>query len=246
MHRLKLWTAAVAVTLAAGSAAGFSWYYFAPPPSQALPLADDLIAISSEQGQRLLAQSAHKTDHAQLLPVFTPQRRRAFCGPATSATVINALLPPASRVTQFSLFDNVVGIKSELDVSMSGLSLEEFATLLRAHGLAVRTIYAGQADIADFRRDAQAMLAEPHTYVIVNYDRVALGQVGPGHISPLGAYHAATDRLLVMDVAAYKYPYTWVPTAKLWAAMSEPVAGRTRGYLLVSARASDSGTLNKP
>lgn len=241
------WVAALAAAGVLSAVGGFSWYYLAPPPVANLPLAGGLIAVSSEQGQQLLAESAHRTDLDQLDPVFVPQRRRAFCGPATSATVINAALRPSDRVTQYSLFDTAAaGIKSELDVSMSGLSLEELAALLRAHGLAVRTIYAGQADIADFRRDAQAMLAEPHTYVIVNYDRVALGQVGPGHISPLGAYHAATDRLLVMDVAAYKYPYTWVPTAKLWAAMSEPVAGRTRGYLLVSARASDSGPLHRP
>ena len=231
---------AAGVTLLAGG--GFSWYYLAPPPAANLPLAGGLISVSSARGQQLLAESTHKTDLDQLGPVFVPQRRRGFCGPATSATVINAALRPADRATQFSLFGTAAAdIKSELDVSMSGLSLEELAGLLRAHGLVVRTVYAGQADIAAFRRDAQAVLSEPHTYMVVNYDRAVLDQVGPGHISPLGAYHAATDHLLVMDVAAYKYPYTWVPAQKLWAAMSKPVAGRTRGYLLVTGSAGTDG-----
>lgn len=230
------WAAMLAAALALSAGGGFSWYYLAPPPAERLPLADDLIAISSEHGQQLLVESIHKTDHDQLNPVFVPQRRRAFCGPATSATVINAALRPATPLTQFSLFDTAAqDIKSELDVSMSGLALEELAQLLRAHGLVVRTIHAGASDIEAFRSDALAVLSEPHTFMVVNYDRAALNQVGPGHISPVGAYHAAADRLLVLDVAAYKYPYTWVPAAKLWAAMSQPVAGRTRGYLLVSA-----------
>lgn len=230
------WAAAGGAAVALSAAGGFSWYYLAPPPAENLPLAVDLIDIDSDHGRRLLVESAHKTDHGQLGPVFVPQRRRAFCGPATSATLINAVLRPADPVTQFSLFDDMAPeLKSELDVSLSGLTLEELAQLLRAHGLVVRTVQAGASDIAAFRRDAQAVLSEPHTFLVVNYDRAALDQVGPGHISPVGAYHAATDHLLVMDVASYKYPYTWVPVEKLWAAMSEPVAGRTRGYLLVSA-----------
>jgi hypothetical protein len=72
--------------------------------------------------------------------------------------------------------------------------------------------------------------------LVVNYDRRELGQSGAGHISPLGAYSPATDRLLILDVAAYKYPYTWVPVSKLWSAMNtiDSDSGRTRGFLLVT------------
>lgn len=246
MNRTLKGAVALATAVVLTTAGGFSWYYFAPPPAEALPLAPDLIAASSDQGRQLLAEAAHKTDLAQLGPVFVAQRRRAFCGPATSATVINAALRPAERVTQFSLFDTEAqDIKSELDVSMSGLSLEELAELLEAHGLAVRTVYAEHADVATFRRDAQAVLSEPDTFLIINYDREALDQEGPGHISPIGAYHAVADHVLVMDVAAFKYPHTWVPVHKLWDAMSQPVAGRTRGYLLVTADAGASDTLQR-
>ena len=37
--------------------------------------------------------------------------------------------------------------------------------------------------------------------MIVSYSRKALGQTGDGHYSPIGGYHAATDQVLILDVA---------------------------------------------
>lgn len=248
MNRAMKLAAALAVALLLATAAGFAWYIFAPPLTEDLPLAGDLISGASIKGQHLLAESAHKTDHAQLKPFLLPQRRRAFCGPATSAAVINAALRPSNPVTQFSLFGTAApDTKSELAVSLSGLTLEELAVLLRAHGLVVRTVHAKYTDVATFRADAQTILSEPLAFMVVNYDRGALEQAGAGHISPIGAYHVATDRLLVMDVATYKYPYTWVPLSMLWAAMNtvDLDAARTRGYLVVTAGTHVDGTLGR-
>ena len=67
-----------------------------------------------------------------------------------------------------------------------------------------------------------------------NYLRKAIGQETGGHISPLGAYNAGTDRFLVLDVARYKYPPFWVTAADLYAALNTKVSGnRTRGFVLV-------------
>lgn len=245
MKRAMKLAAVPVVTLLLATAAGLAWYVFAPPLAEDLPLASDLISADSDNGQYLLSESTHKTDHAQLKPFLAPQRRRAFCGPATSAAVINAALRPSSPVTQFSFFGNATtNTKSELAVSLSGLTLEELALLLHAHGLAVRTVHAEHTDVATFRADAQAVLGEPLAFMVVNYDRGALEQAGAGHISPLGAYHVETDRLLVMDVATYKYPYTWVPLGKLWDAMNtvDRDSARTRGYLVVTVGAGVDGT----
>jgi len=245
MKRAMKLAAALAVAMVLATASGIAWYAFSPPGAEHLPLAGDLVSGASTEGRQLLAESSHKTDHAQLEPFLLPQRRRAFCGPATSAAVTNAALHPTDPVTQFSVFDSAARkTKSELAVSLSGLTLEELAELLRAQGLVVRTVHAEHADVAAFRAAALAALSEPLTFVVVNYDRRALNQSGAGHISPIGAYHAATDRLLVMDVATYKYPYTWVPVRTLWTAMNtvDLDSGRTRGYLLVSAGARAGGT----
>ena len=44
----------------------------------------------------------------------------------------------------------------------------------------------------------------------MNYLRKAIGQERGGHISPLAAYDAKSDRFLILDVARYKYPPVWV------------------------------------
>ncbi len=238
MKRVHKLFAFVVPALALLITSGVSWYAFSAPPVENLPLANDLIAISSIEGRQLLMASSNKTDHGQLEPFLLPQSRRAFCGPAASAAVINAALQPPTKVTQASLFNPAASaIKSKLAVSFSGLTLEELAEFLRAHRLQVRTVHADQSDVAAFRTVAQSALSEPLTFVVVNYDRRALGQSGGGHISPIGAFSLATDRLLVLDVATYKYPYTWVPVTKLWSAMNtvDSDSGRTRGYLLVTA-----------
>jgi hypothetical protein len=57
-----------------------------------------------------------------------------------------------------------------------------------------------------------------------------------GHISPLGAYHAASDRFLLLDVARYKYPPVWVKADALFAAMrtNDLVSGKSRGFVMIS------------
>ncbi|MFM7733950.1 MAG: phytochelatin synthase family protein, partial [Cyanobium sp.] len=68
----------------------------------------------------------------------------------------------------------------------------------------------------------------------------ALGPQGGGHISPLSAYDERRDRVLILDVARYRYPSVWVPTESLWQAirMVDSSSGRSRGLLRVSAPAA--------
>lgn len=233
---LKLAAIVVAMTAALASS-GIAWYVFSAPPAQHLPLAAELIDATSAQGRQLLAATPAKSDYEQLNPHFVPQSRRAFCGVASSAIVINAALRPQSPVTQETLFTPAASaVRSELSVSFSGLTLDQLANIIRAHGLQVQVVHASQSSLESFRDTARATLAEPMTFLLVNYDRAKLRQDGAGHISPIGAYSPETDRMLVLDVAAYKYPYTWVPASRLWNALNtiDPDSGQTRGYLLVS------------
>lgn len=219
-------------------ASGVAWYAFSAPPAEHLSLPDDLIAAPAEEGRRLLMASSSKVDYGQLDALLKPQIRRGFCGPATMAAVINAALQPPVPVTQTSLFTPAASaIKSELAVSLSGLTLGEFAQIVQAHGLIAQAFHTDQTDVASFRSAVQASLSEPLTYLVVNYDRRVLGQAGAGHISPLGAFDADTDRVLVLDVATHRYPYTWVPVSRLWSAMAtiDNDSGLARGYLLITA-----------
>jgi hypothetical protein len=84
---------------------------------------------------------------------------------------------------------------------------------------------------------ARDYLARPEHFVIVNYLRKAIGQERGGHISPLAAYDAETDRFLILDV--YKYPPVWVKASELFASMNTTDSDnddRTRGFVLVSKK----------
>ena len=80
-------------------------------------------------------------------------------------------------------------------------------------------------------------LEEPGDFILVNYQREVLGQRRVGHISPIGAYDAETDRVLILDTASYNYPPTWVPLTQLYSAMAaiDPASGRARGFVEVAA-----------
>ena len=74
--------------------------------------------------------------------------------------------------------------------------------------------------------------------MIVNYLRKSIGQERGGHISPLAAYDADSDKFLILDVARYKYPPVWVKAAALFDAMNTTDSdneNRTRGFVLIDA-----------
>ena len=84
------------------------------------------------------------------------------------------------------------------------MGLADLAALLRAHGVDAAAFYASQVGLDNFRAMAKQNLRTRGDFILVNYQRVVLGEEPMPHISPVAAYDAATDRLLVLDVAAYK------------------------------------------
>jgi hypothetical protein len=118
-----------------------------------------------------------------------------------------------------------------------GYQLRQFDELLRANGLATRVVVVGDAKPeAEIRADLIANLAKADDYAIVNYRREAVGQKGGGHISPLGAYDAASDSFLVLDVNPAAASWVWMPTATLVKGMRTFDTVENRGYVLVSPR----------
>ena len=70
------------------------------------------------------------------------------------------------------------------------------------------------------------------TVMVVSFCRQSLGQTGDGHFSPIGGYDEEGDRVLVLDVARFKYPPYWVKLPELWEAMKgvDSATGMPRGY----------------
>jgi hypothetical protein len=115
-----------------------------------------------------------------------------------------------------------------------GLQLRQLAKLLVAHGLSVEVRVADEGlAAATIRSELLKNLATEGDYVIVNYLRGGVGQLGGGHISPLGAYDQASDSVLVLDVNPNAQPWSWVPLGALIEAMKTKDAVENRGYLLV-------------
>lgn len=220
---------------------------FRTPSTNILPLADGLIAVTSSSGQTLLAERRFIADYEQLARNFESQSRPAFCGVASAVVVLNSLRSSGPRLTQSTFFTDAASkVRGSLQVTFAGMSLAQLGDLLRAHGLEVTLFYASDTPVDVFRSIAQENLRTTGDFLLVNYQRAALGQGEIGHISPLAAYNAATDRFLILDVTAYKYPPVWVSTAALWNAMNttDSSSDRTRGFIVV--RNGDSSKAGSP
>lgn len=193
--------------------------YLLVPKELNLPLPENLIANSSPEGQALLASAGALADYPKLVDVWEGQELVSYCGVASGVIVLGALGEPAN---QFSFFnDGTDAVRSRMQVTFGGMSLSDLAGLLEAHGLDVDIMHGDELTLEKFRQIVDTNLAREGDYLLVNYQRQTLGQGKVGHISPLGAYDKSSDRVLIMDTADYKYPYTWVPLKVLHAAVQE-------------------------
>jgi len=124
---------------------------------------------------------------------------------------------------------------ADKEVSDYGFQLKQMAQLLEANGVkAVAFPVSDETKDADVKKAIIENLKTENDYVLVNYARKALGQVGGGHISPVGAYDSRSDSFLVMDVNTYKAPWVWVKSSDLISAMRTFDTVENRGYILVS------------
>jgi hypothetical protein len=233
-----LFRALIAAVLIIAGAFSYGFWQMAyhVPDSDPTPLPAQLIDANSEQGKALLASSEYKADYASIAENFEGQSRLAYCGVASSVIVLNAM--QQSHVTQQSFFDDATRrVMTPYDVAFGGMTLEQNEALLRAHELDVHAIHAADSSLEKFRDIVKQNLATPDDYLLVNYSRKPLGEDGGGHFSPLAAYDAASDEVLIMDVTDYNYPPTWAPLPLLWNAMNttDSSSQQTRGFVEVHA-----------
>ena len=119
-------------------------------------------------------------------------------------------------------------------VQDGGYQLRQLDALLRGHGVTTRLVVATDSiSDAQIRRDLSENLERSSDYVIVNYRRDAVGQKGGAHISPLGAYDAESDSVLLMDVNPDSAGWVWMPLATLIRGMRTFDLVENRGYILV-------------
>lgn len=207
-----------------------------------------LLSFDSEEGMARLARAEARADFATLANHFEPQVNGVFCGPATAAIVLNAMHVQGTgqqRFTQESVIAKgrktraqVLGepvIFNGRQIKDYGYQLRQLDELLRAHGLVPRVVVVDdRVSEAEVRAALAENLARRGDFVVVNYRRGSVGQEGGGHFSPLGAYDAATDSFLVLDVNPASAGWAWIPAPALIGGMRTFDTVENRGFILVS------------
>jgi hypothetical protein len=212
-----------------------------------LPLSNNLIDLRSTQGEQLLKESDASEAFVPLSVNFVTQENQAFCGVASIVMVLNAMQLPAPAVPEYDPYrtftrDNFLNEKTEAilpreQLEHGGMTLDQLGSLLTTQPVTAEVHHAADTTLDAFRSAARDYLSTEGRFVIVNYLRKAIGQEKGGHISPLAAYDAETDRFLVLDVSRYKYPPVWVTAAELFGAMNTTDSdneNKTRGFVLVT------------
>jgi hypothetical protein len=210
-------------------------------------LAEGLIPLPEPAGQELLFRSRVRADFLPLVGWFVTQANLAYCGVASAVMVLNSLGAPAPETpgygtyrfwSQDNLFAAPAGrtFATAETVRRRGMTLIQLAGLLAAQGVSVQRWHGDQLSLAQFRGLLLRSLSDPDDRLLVNYHRPSLGQQGGGHISPLAAYDPAGDRVLILDVARYRYPAVWVATEALWRSIRtvDPDSGASRGLVRIS------------
>ena len=205
-----------------------------------------LLYLTTPEGEARLWDATHRDHYISLASYMESEEVVTFCGPATVTIVANAIgleRPEATRWapyrlwTQDELFE-AAGQKPKVfgEVMSVGLTLAELGQFIDNVGLTSEVHFASDLTVESFREIVTATLSDPAKRLVVNFDREVLGQEGTGHISPIGAYDAATDSVLILDVARYKYPPVWLSLEGMLAAMmpADSSSGKSRGTVVIS------------
>lgn len=200
----------------------------------------------SAEGKALRARMPADADYWQLAPNFAAQITQSYCSVASAVTVLNAMpIPkpvdpayaPYAYFTQTNFFTpEVVKIISPQTVLAMGMTREEMAETLSRQGVKAISIPGDTLTEEGLRTLLKKALGDDGQFVLANYFRATLGQVGGGHWSALAAYDAQSDSVLILDVAKYKYPPAWVSISMLQQSIStiDTTSNKARGLVIVS------------
>jgi hypothetical protein len=155
--------------------------------------------------------------------------------------------PTLARFTQDSVIERAKKTRAQVlgePVTIDGKTRPDFGfqirqldELLHANGLATKLVIVDDSvPEAQVRADLVEALGQRGRYVIVGFQRKALGEPGFGHISPLAAYDKASDSFLMLDVNPAHVDWMWVPAAAMVKAMRTFDTVENRGYILVEPK----------
>lgn len=233
-----------------------------PCPGGYCKLDSRLIPLNSTEGYKLLLDGKSH-DFFQMVNNFESQDSTIQCGLGSLVTVLNSLYinkPPTFCLPNNTNNTNNTCFKvytqtyvKQVDPCSSaiirekpnvlGLELDQVARIFQCFStvrapITTTKYYYGQTRQAKFKQLLEKTY-QPGVFLIANYQRGKVYQepwIG-AHYSPLAAYNKEKDKVLILDVARFKYPPVWVNSYDIIAAVStNTTSGLPRGILAVSAK----------
>ena len=201
---------------------------------------------NSPAGKTLRARIPADADYWQLSTTFVTQSTQTYCSVASAVTVLNAMpvrkpvdpvYAPYPYFTQSNYFTpDVIKVISPQTVLAMGMTRKQMAETLTLHGVNVKNIAGDTLNDERLRSLLRKTLGDDGQFVLVNYLRSSLGQEGGGHWSVLAAFDAQSDRVLILDVARYKYAPVWVGISTLRQAIAtiDTTSNKARGLVIVT------------
>lgn len=203
------------------------------------------VYLNTPQGEQRLISAKLRQPFFAMQPYVDTQQNLAFCGPASIVAVLNSLgtprpfeprLYPYTFYTQDNIFNpDTQRVKSFVMVSVRGMTLADMTAFFNALGVKATAYYADSLSEDKLRALLKAALANPDVRIVANFDRKTLTQEGGGHQSPLAAYDEASDSVLMLDVAKFKYPPAWIGVGEMLESMRsiDSDSGKSRGLVIV-------------
>jgi len=203
-----------------------------------------------------LRRAGAAPDFWSLIPFYVPQFNDYSCSAAAVAMVVNGFLHPVGRiladternVTQADLLARVREIPWQALVSpvgehgQHGLKLAELAMATKCsldqYGLAdgcVEIVEFTAGELARLRQALARNEVDAHDYLLAHFvqDELTGARGGPyPHVSPIAAYDAATDRVLILDVDREWYEPYWVGVEDLLGALTRSTETCGQGGLV--------------
>ena len=191
-----------------------------------------------------------------LSPHLIHQHTDASCSLATATMLLNGIraLDGTARMGEFvseqsllERMDDPHWAREIVPPDGNGVSLLEFsekmARIMPLFGItgwtpSHRIVSAvDEAEVAELRAELNAMERHGDRLIAGNYHLATTygDSWDIGHFSPIGAYDAARDRVLLLDVWKRDYEPSWVDLTRLLRGMSliSPISGTPRGYCVV-------------
>jgi Phytochelatin synthase len=165
---------------------------------------------------------------ARFKPGMEYQHNGSFCGPTSAVVVAHSL---GAAATQGDILDGTA-VHSTWGMVFGGVTLDELAGVVRER-LHKNVTVLRDLDLAQFRAEL-SHANDPDRRYIVNFHRGPLFGRGGGHHSPIGAYLADRDLVLVLDVNEKYHPWL-VSSERLWNAVNtvDKQTHQKRGLLLI-------------